>query len=182
MSALGIYICENRKIMENIDYYINSLNNKKRTGFILNIIPYPKTIQLHFQVFSILFFAILGALLKQSIIVFIFLAPLLWDHFYTSHLRNEILDKCLDDEYFFNLDLKKGPDPNFPNDPLYITQEDRESIFDDIYSQYYFHRNKRYPKIKKILKEHTLYIILLPVLYFLIYHYVYLIINFYHLK
>ena len=180
MSALGIYICENRKIMEDIIYYVNSLNKKKRTGFIFNIIPYPKTIQLHFQVFSILFFAILGALLNLSIIVFIFLAPLLWDHFYTSHLRNEILDKCLDDEYFFYLELKKGPDPNFPDDPLYVTQDDRESIFDEVWSNYFFNNKNRYPNFKIILRQHSLYIILLPILFFLTYHYVYLIINFYH--
>ena len=182
MSALGIYICENLKIMEDIIYYVNSLNKKKRTGFIFNIIPYPKTIQLHFQVFSILFFAILGALLNQALIIFLILAPLLWDHFYTSHLRNEILDECLDYEYFFDLDLKKGPDPNFPDDPLYVTQDDRESIFYEVWYNYFFHNKNRYPNIKNILKKHTLYIILLPVLYFLIYHYVFLIINFYHLN
>jgi hypothetical protein len=179
MSALGIYICENRKIMENIDYYINRLNNKKRTGHLFNIIPFPNIAPLYFQIGSIVLFAILGAIINLPISTFLLICPIIWDHYYTSHLRNKILEECLVSEYLFEEEFEKGPDPNFPNDPLYVTQDDRDGIFDDAW--HIVINSRRYNDSKKIIKTHSLYLILLPCLYFFIYFFVYLIINFYHL-
>jgi uncharacterized membrane protein len=157
------------KIMENIDYYINRLNNKKRTGHLFNIIPFPNIAPIYFQIGSIVLFAILGAIIKLPISTFLLICPIIWDHYYTSHLRNKIIEECLVSEYLFEEDFKKGPDPNFPNDPLYVTQDDRDGIFDDAW--HIVVNSRRYNDSKKIIKEHSLYLIpypiALPILFYL---------------
>lgn len=44
------------------------------------------------------------------------------------------MEDCLAMEEVYQMEFRtKGVDPNFPNDPLYVTPGDREEIFDEIY-------------------------------------------------
>jgi hypothetical protein len=74
------------------------------------------------------------------------------------------LEQCILDEIIFQNDLiKNGIDPNFPEDPLYVTSEDRDSIFDEC--MYINPEEKNMDKLKK----HYLFLISIAAIFCLFY-------------
>jgi hypothetical protein len=80
---------------------------------------------------NVVVFSLLGAVLGQSILMFIPCFYIVWKHYELTLKRNLIVEDCLVREIIMNGEFKNGIDPNFPDDPLYITEEDRDGIFHD---------------------------------------------------
>lgn len=116
------------------NYYINRINSEKKTGYLFDWIPFPPGSPMMFLILNIVLFAFFGVYINLPILIFIVFFPFAFEFFITSSQRNILLDECLATEEVYQMEFRtKGVDPNFPDDPLYITLSDREYIFDDHY-------------------------------------------------
>ena len=115
-------------------YYLNRINSEKKTGYLFDWIPFPPGSPLIILIFSTILFSFFGVYSSHSILIFMVFFPFAFEFFITSSQRNILLEDCLAMEEVYQMEFRtKGVDPNFPNDPLYVTLSDREDIFDDYY-------------------------------------------------
>lgn len=144
-------------------YYVNRINSEKLTGYLFGWIPFPPGSPLLFLLSNTIFFAFFGVYFDIHIILFIVFFPFAFEIYSTSLTRNEILDNCLTREELYQWEfITMGVDPNFPDDPLYITNNDREDIFDEFYqfqSDYWSFAN---------FKKHYFFILSLTLTYIVV--------------
>ena len=115
-------------------YYSNRINSAKNSGYLFGWIPFPPVSPLIFLIINTILFAFFGVYFNFSILLFIVFFPFAFEFYMTSLKRNLLLDDCLAREELYQYEfITKGEDPNFPNDPLYVTSSDREDIFDEFY-------------------------------------------------
>ena len=146
------------------NYYTNRINSEKKTGYLFDWIPFPPGSPLIILIFSTILFSFFGVYSSHSILIFIVFFPFAFEFFITSSQRNILLDDCLAMEEVYQMEFRtKGVDPNFPNDPLYITPGDREEIFDEIYEM--LEDYKSFDKFKK----HYFFILTFTASYIIVY-------------
>ncbi len=147
---------------ESITYYTDRLNSHRLTGTLFKYIKYPEGSPFFFTCMNVLVFALLGSVLNQSILMFIPCFYIVWKHYELTLKRNLIMEDCLVSEIIMNDEFKTGIDPNYPEDPLYITEEDRDFIFYDSLTE------RIEPGIWDKLKSHHVFIVIVMASYVLI--------------
>lgn len=144
--------------MENT--YLNYLDNHKKSGYILGIFSLPNGIPAYFIGATILFAVLIQSYLPLYHLPFILAVIICWDLRVVLEIRNRVLEKCITEELFLSMYLEiEGGDPYFPEDPSYIVEGDRISIFNDALKEQirisFFQR----------LKSHYVYLISIVALY-----------------
>jgi len=111
--------------------YDKYLDTTKETGYLFKSIPYLKIspIVLTILVAFVSFYFI------GSLVIHLILTALCFEHYCIARLRYELTEDCEVDEAVMQSDfVENGADPNFPDDPLYVTESDREFIFKECHS------------------------------------------------
>lgn len=149
---------------EAVNYYLHRINSLKKTGYMFGVMPFPEGSPILFTSVNVILFAFIGAYVSSPVLLFLPLFAIAWEHYLLSYSRNTLFDDCIASEAFMQTEFRmKGIDPNFPNDPLYVTKDDREEIFDecvDLIDDSGF--------IEK-LKSHQAFVIILVASYTLVY-------------
>lgn len=117
---------------EIITYYLIKLNSSENVKF-LRIFNVPKN-PFFFTAFTLSFFITLEIKTDFFFIPSIIGIFLLWKIHSSLSLEYKIAKTCAMEEMLMNDELKETPEmlkANFPNDPTYVTEEDREFIFKD---------------------------------------------------
>ena len=142
------------------ELYVEMLNSHKSTGYMFKSIPMPQGTPILFTLVNIACFSMLGFLIGNQAIMAIPCFMLIWEHYNLAVKRNKIYDECIVNELYMQQDFKEnGSDPNFPSDPLYVTQEDRMDIFSE--AVYTFKRESFMQK----LKSHHVFLLIMMALY-----------------
>ena len=145
---------------EAVNYYLHRINTEKKTGYMFGFMPFPIGSPMMFTIINIVMFAFIGIYFKAPLLVFPVLLIIAWEHYIVSYQRNILFDDCMASEALMQNEFRtKGIDPNFPLDPLYVTESDREDIFDDC-EQWV----SRFSLVDK-LKSHQAFIIILVASY-----------------
>jgi hypothetical protein len=118
--------------MEGNAYYLKRLENNARTGYLFGRFPIPSGIPFIFTTSTIIVSALIEVVFPTLFIIPIMAIVVCWEHYTRVHFRSFVFEECIIEEIMFKNDLiKNGADPNFPDDPLYVTEEDRASIFEE---------------------------------------------------
>jgi hypothetical protein len=118
--------------MEGNAYYLERLEKNARTGYLFGRFPIPSGIPFIFTASTIIVSALIEVVFPTLFIIPIIAIVVCWEHYTRVHFRSFVLEECIIEEIMFKNDLiKNGADPNFPDDPLYVTEEDRASIFEE---------------------------------------------------
>jgi hypothetical protein len=118
-------------------YYIEKMNSRRETGKLIGIIPIPENGFFYFFLTTFLISFLIEKYIGTYFLSSLFGIILSLDMYYKDKTREKILEKCIAEEIFMEFDLKEYGVGEFSNDPLYITDEDRNSIFEEIF-RYHF--------------------------------------------
>ena len=144
--------------------YLGYLDNHKKSGYILGTFSLPNGIPAYFIITTIIFAAFVQYYLPLYHLPFILTLFICWDLRIVLEIRNRVLETCILEESFLSTCLKmEGGDPYFPEDPAYVVESDRISIFNDAIKQ-----QMKVPFMQR-LKSHYLYLIFLVALYVMSY-------------
>jgi hypothetical protein len=118
--------------MKNSIAFYNSKLDSSPYGMLFNRIKFPDTNPIllisTLSVFGLLLSLLTGGILIFSIMIFV----ILLEYHSVRSFRIKVLDVCLVGEIMLEDDFKiNGADPEFPNDPNYVTESDREYLFSD---------------------------------------------------
>jgi len=117
---------------EAVNYYLHRINSFKKTGYMFGFMPFPDGSPVLFTTVNVVLFALIASYIGSPVLLFIPLFIISWEHYLLSYKRNVLFDDCMASEAFMQNEFKEnGIDPNFPQDPLYVTKSDREEIFDE---------------------------------------------------
>ncbi len=100
-----------------------------------------------------------------------FIIPILslivcFEHYSIVHIKSYILEKCIADEIYYQMDLIQHGVGEFEHDPLYVTDSDREDILEEVVGVVYCEgRNLFAYKIQ----NHYLFLISMVLLFVLFY-------------
>ena len=132
---------------EGIKYYLDKLDSHKKTSYLFEKLPfYCRLVKSEMIMLFAIFFIVLGIATKTIITSSILFLLFSTEYSRIYNYRDKILEERLINEEMHRIEmLEKGVDPNFPNDPLYITQDDRAQFFSDALSL-----NKSYHIIRKL--------------------------------
>ncbi len=121
---------------EGIRYYLKKIDSHKKTSYLFGKIPfYCRLVKIEMIVIFAIFFIVLGIATKTLITSFILFLLFSTEYSRIFDYREKILEECLINEEMHRIEmLENGVDPNFPDDPLYITQDDRAQFFSDALS------------------------------------------------
>lgn len=137
------------------EFYLDLLNRHKSTGYLFSVIPMPSGIPIVFTIVNILLFAMIGIYIHNPYLAAIPCFFIVWEHYTVAVKRNKVYDECIVNETYMQLDFREnGADPNFPNDPIYVTNDDREDIF---YEAVY--KFKREGLLQKLKSHHVFLLI-----------------------
>lgn len=140
------------------------LDQNKKTSSFLKIFKYSKGGE-----FFKMFLIIIGASFIEAIFptfyITLFLCFIFCLHYYYLYnFRIDLICHCVLEESYMNMEYEKmDTDVNFPEDPLYVTEGEREFVFEDyLYSQ----KDKNF--LQKV-KDHYIFSIVIVLSYFLLY-------------
>jgi hypothetical protein len=146
--------------MEMTNIYLGYLDNHKKSGYILGTFSLPNGIPAYFIATTIIFAAFVQYYLPLYHLPFILSLFICWDLRVVLEIRNSVLETCILEESFFSTCLEmEGGDPYFPEDPAYVVESDRISIFNDAIKQ-----QIKVPFLQR-LKSHYVYLICIVALY-----------------
>ena len=137
------------------EYYVDLLNRHKSTGYLFGVIPMPPGMPILFTIANILLFVLIGIYVHNPYVTAIPCFFIVWEHYTVAVKRNKVYDECIVNETYMQLDFREnGADPNFPDDPIYVTNEDREDIFDEA-----IYKFKREGLVQKLKSHHVFLLI-----------------------
>lgn len=115
----------------NASSYDKYLDTTKETGYLFKFIPYLEISPAILAIVS----TFVSFYFIDSYIIHLLITILCFEHYCITRLRYELTEDCEVDEVVMQNDfVQNGIDPNFPDDPLYVTESDRESIFSECYA------------------------------------------------
>jgi hypothetical protein len=118
--------------MEGNTYYLERLRTNTRTGYLFGRFQIPEGIPFIFTASTIFISALLEFIFPSFFIIPIIAIVVCWEHYTKIYFRSFIFEECIVEEIMFKNDLvRNGVDPNFPDDPLYVTEDDRKAIFEE---------------------------------------------------
>jgi len=133
---------------EGMKYYLSEMDNHKKTGYLFGVIPFKFKVEKNEAVFLLyLFFFLFGILtdtLITSTVMFILTAT---EYSRVFDYRQTILEESVMNEEMFKILMREnGVDPNFPHDPLYVTEDDLEEFLREA-----LYLNRSYNIFKRML-------------------------------
>jgi hypothetical protein len=150
--------------MESEKIYLEYLDSNKKTGYVLGIFELPLVRPLHLIVTVIIISAIVQYNFPMYHLHAIFTVIFCFDYGVIILTRNQVLETCIAEEIYFAMCLERdGGDPCFPEDPAYVTENDRHYIFLDAMSEV------RKTNFLKKLKSHYVYFISIVAFYVMSY-------------
>lgn len=152
--------------MEGNIYFLENLKRYKKISCMFGKIPIPPGIPFTFTLSTIIVASLLEIAFPTYFIVPILFIIVCFEHYSIVHIKSYILEKCIADEIYFQMDLIQHGVGEFEHDPLYVTDSDREDILEEvIYCAYSEGRNLFAYKIQ----NHYLFLISMVLLFVLFY-------------
>ena len=137
------------------EYYVDLLNRHKSTGYLFGVIPMPPGMPILCTIANILLFVLIGIYVHNPYVTAIPCFFIVWEHYTVAVKRNKVYDECIVNETYMQLDFREnGADPNFPDDLIYVTNEDREDIFDEA-----IYKFKREGLVQKLISHYVFLLI-----------------------
>ena len=113
-----------------LEYYINRLDTDKYTGYAFRFIRIPLVPLAHAMILLVLS-AILELTFSTYFIQPIVVMLICHELVYKDVIRNCIMDNCVEDESALqDTYIREGVNPDYPEDSINITDEDRWGIFE----------------------------------------------------
>lgn len=95
-------------------------------------IPIPPGIPFAFTLSTIIVASLLEIAFPTYFIVPILFIIVCFEHYSIVHIKSYILEKCIADEIYYQMDLIQHGVGEFEHDPLYVTDSDREDILEEV--------------------------------------------------
>lgn len=150
--------------MEGYNYYLENLKSNKAMCYMFGRIPVPPDIPFTFTLSTIVVSSLIEIVFPTFFIIQILSLIVCFEHYTIIYLRAEILEECMVEERCFQMGLiEDGINPEFPNDSLHITEDDRRFILSD---RIYFSKRKKVLSYK--LKNHYQFLISIVALFIVI--------------
>lgn len=144
--------------------YNELLDRNKKTNSILGIFPYSSGGELKKIFLIVVLSSIIEFFLPTFYLNFLLTFLFCLNYINLYGFRERAICHCIVEETYLNSVYKeKGVDPNFPNDPLYVTEGEREFILED-----FVYANVERKNLFKKIKDHYIFSIMI-LSYFLIY-------------
>ena len=112
-------------------YYVSKLDQHQRSGKVLHYLPLPPGIGFYFSLTSYALVAYYEVYIGSFFILPIIAIIYTIDLYYVAHLRGDVLTECMMEEIILENDIEKHPMDPEEWEPNYVTNEDRDSIFQD---------------------------------------------------
>ena len=152
--------------MEGNIYFLENLKRYKKISFMFGRIPIPPGIPFAFTLSTIIVASLLEIAFPTYFIVPILFIIVCFEHYSIVHIKSYILEKCIADEIYYQMDLIQHGVGEFEHDPLYVTDSDREDILEEVVGVVYSEgRNLFAYKIQ----NHYLFLISMVLLFVLFY-------------
>ncbi len=152
--------------MEANIYFLENLKRYKKISYMFGRIPVSPGIPFTFTVSTIVVASLIEVVFPTFFIIPILSLIVCFEHGTVIYLRAEILEECIALEIYFQMDLREHGVGEFEDDPLYVTDSDREDILEEvIHNTYSEGRNLFAYKIQ----NHYLFLISIVLLFVLFY-------------
>ena len=152
--------------MEGNIYFLENLKRYKKISYMFGKIPIPPGIPFAFTLSTIIVASLLEIAFPTYFIVPILFIIVCFEHYSIVHIKSYILEKCIADEIYYQMDLIQHGVGEFEHDPLYVTDSDREDILEEVVHVVYCEgRNLFAYKIQ----NHYLFLISMVLLFVLFY-------------
>ena len=152
--------------MEGNIYFLENLKRYKKISYMFGRIPIPPGIPFAFTLSTIIVASLLEIAFPTYFIVPILFIIVCFEHYSIVHIKSYILEKCIADEIYYQMDLIQHGVGEFEHDPLYVTDSDREDILEEVVGVVYSEgRNLFAYKIQ----NHYLFLISMVLLFVLFY-------------
>ncbi len=152
--------------MEGNIYFLENLKRYKKISYMFGKIPIPPGIPFAFTLSTIIVASLLEIAFPTYFIVPILYIIVCFEHYSIVHIKSYILEKCIADEIYYQMDLIQHGVGEFEHDPLYVTDSDREDILEEVVGVVYSEgRNLFAYKIQ----NHYLFLISMVLLFVLFY-------------
>lgn len=152
--------------MEGNIYFLENLKRYKKISYMFGKIPIPPGIPFAFTLSTIIVASLLEIAFPTYFIVPILFIIVCFEHYSIVHIKSYILEKCIADEIYYQMDLIQHGVGEFEHDPLYVTDSDREDILEEVVGVVYSEgRNLFAYKIQ----NHYLFLISMVLLFVLFY-------------
>lgn len=152
--------------MEGNIYFLENLKRYKKISYMFGKIPIPPGIPFAFTLSTIIVASLLEIAFPTYFIVPILFIIVCFEYYSIVHIKSYILEKCIADEIYYQMDLIQHGVGEFEHDPLYVTDSDREDILEEVVHVVYCEgRNLFAYKIQ----NHYLFLISMVFLFYFIY-------------
>ncbi len=152
--------------MEGNNYFLKKINGNKKISYMFGRIPVPPGIPFTFSVSTIVVASLIEIAFPTFFIIPILSLIVCFEHYSIVHIKSYILEKCIADEIYYQMDLIQHGVGEFEHDPLYVTDSDREDILEEVVGVVYCEgRNLFAYKIQ----NHYLFLISMVLLFVLFY-------------
>lgn len=139
--------------MENLkEHYINKLDTDRRMNIFLKYFAVPQP-TIMFMLITAIILAVVE-ILTHIWIPSVLAVYLMWESFINLSTKYEIAEKCVVEDNFMEWEFENNNEEmmaNFPDDEMYVTEEDRDSF---VFTHVCYYRNMSLiDKIKKHYKD-----------------------------
>ena len=152
--------------MEGYSYYLEKLNSNKAMCYMFGKIPVPPGIPFTFSVSTIVVASLIEIAFPTFFIIPILSLIVCFEHYTIIYLRAEILEECMISEENFQMDIIEHGVGEWKDDPLFITDSDREDILEEVVDCVYFEGKNRFAYK---IQNHYLFLISMVLLFVLVY-------------
>lgn len=145
-------------------YYYDCLNNNTETSKLFSTIPLPPGVPFYFILVNCFVFALIELMINLYFTTLIPCLLICVELYRIVLLRTDIFKHCMAMESLQQKEwIEKGVDPNYPHDPQYVIDSDREYIFYDCFME----NTREYRNFwKTVLNKRILFILSIISLYF----------------
>lgn len=149
----------NRETRDKIDFYLDEIERQGKMKF-LGIFPAPNSI--YFIPITFVLFLILEFIGRFYFIPSFIAMYLIFERLAYGGYMTKLAEDCVADEIYMGMDLQTNEvlKNEFPNDPLYVTNEDRIDIVEKIV------RETKHPNFFQRVKTNSITLYVLLGLYF----------------
>jgi hypothetical protein len=152
--------------MEGNNYFLKKINGNKKISYMFGRIPVPPGIPFTFSVSTIVVASLIEIAFPTFFIIPILSLIVCFEHYTIIYLRAEILEECMFSEENFQMDIIEHGVGEWKDDPLFITDSDREDILEEVVDCVYFEGKNRFAYK---IQNHYLFLISMVLLFVLVY-------------
>lgn len=152
--------------MEGNNYFLKKINGNKKISYMFGRIPVPPGIPFTFTVSTIVVASLTEIAFPTFFIIPILSLIVCFEHYTIIYLRAGILEECMFSEENFQMDIIEHGVGEWKDDPLFITDSDREDILEEVVDCVYFEGKNRFAYK---IQNHYLFLISMVLLFVLVY-------------